>query len=249
MKIGVIGTGNIGKVIIQILRKANHDVKIANEKDPKFLKEFANEIGAEAVTVENVVKDVDVVFLVLQTKNIPELPKGLFENVKTGTVVVDVSNYYPYRDGQIEEIESGMIESEWVSKQINFPVVKSFNTMLSHSLFLNGRSIESKDRLALAISGDDSNAKKTVAEIINSVGYDPVDIGSISESWRQQGGSPIYCTDLTKEELLHWYPKTKREVLPERRDKITELYFKWSEDVILAEQIKDLRTVFCSNLE
>lgn len=249
MKIGVIGTGNIGKIIIQMLRKANYDVKIANENDSKFLNEFASEIGAKAVTVEDVVENVDVIFVVLPTKNIPELPKGLFKKVKNGTVVVDVSNYYPYRDGHIDELDNDMIESEWVSKQINYPVVKAFNTMLSHSLQQNGLPENSKNRLALAISGNDLAAKNVVADIINSIGYDPVDIGDLTESWKQQGGSPIYCTDLTKEEILFWHPKTQREVLQERRDKIAELYFKWAEDVTLEEQIRDLRSVFQSDID
>lgn len=245
MKIGVLGTGNIGEVIIRKLRLANHDVKMANARGPGSLQELAIEVGAKAVSIESAVEDSDVVFLVIPTKNVPDLPKGLFGRAKPGTVVVDTSNYYPIlRDEPIEDLESGMVESEWISNQIKYPVVKSFNTMFSHSLIRNGRPGGSKDRLALAISGDDKKAKETVARVIDSIGYDPVDIGSIAESWRQQAGSPIYCTDLTKTEVLHWYPKAKREVLSERRAKIVNLYLTWPQDVTLEKQVNDIRGIF-----
>ncbi|EMY68217.1 NADPH-dependent F420 reductase [Leptospira vanthielii] len=245
MKIGVIGTGNIGQVIIRKLTAANHDVKIANSRGQESLKEFANEVGAKAVSVTNAVEDVDVVFIVIPTKNIPNLPKDLFKRVQPGAVVIDTTNYYPVmRDEPIEDLEQGMIESEWVSKQIKYPVVKSFNTMFSHSMIHNGRPAGAKDRLALAISGDDIRSKEVVSKIIDSIGYDPVDIGTIADSWRQQAGSPIYCTDLTKEEVLYWYPKTKRESLTERRKKIINLYLGWPKDVTLETQTKDVRNIF-----
>jgi predicted dinucleotide-binding enzyme len=241
MKIGVIGTGSMGKAIIRKLTAAHHEIKMANSRGPESLKEFAAAIGAKAVRIEHAVEDVDVVFLVIPNKNIYDLPEGLFERVKPGTVVIDTLNYYPYRDGLIEDLENGMVESEWVEKYLKYPVIKSFNTIFAHSFILDQPS--EGERLALPVSGDEPQSKQVVAELIDSIGFDPVDVGSISESWRQQGGSPIYCTDLTKEEILYWYPKTKREVLPERREKIVQLYFGWPADVTLEEQLREVRNL------
>lgn len=244
MKIGVIGTGSMGGVIIRKLRAANHDLKIANSRGAESLKEFATEVGAKAVEIEDVVEDVDVVFLAIPNKNLPELPQGLFEKVKPGTVAIDTLNYYPFRDGLIDDLENGIVESEWVSKLINYPVVKSFNTMFAHSMIRNEPSSGSGQRVALPISGDESKSKEVVAKLIDSIGYDPVDVGSIAESWRQQAGSPIYCTDLTKKEILYWCPKTKRDLLAERREQIVHLYFTWPKDVTLEEQLKEVRSIF-----
>jgi predicted dinucleotide-binding enzyme len=248
MKIGVIGTGSMGDAIIRKLRTAGHELKIANSRGPESLSEYSIEVGAKAVGIENVVEDVDVVFLVIPNKNLPELPGTLFQKVKPGTVVIDTLNYYPFRDGHIEDLDNGMVESEWVSKLIKYPVVKSFNTMFAHSFILNRPSSGYDPHLAMPVSGDDTKSKEIVAKLIDSIGYNPVDVGSIAESWRQQAGSPVYCTDLTKEEILYWYPMTKRNLLAERREHIVHLYLTWPKDVTLDEQLKAVRNIFRDGL-
>lgn len=248
MRIGIIGTGSMGEVIIRKLRAANHDVKIANSRGPETLKEFALEVGAEAATIELVVQDVDAVFLIIPNKNIPELPEGLFKKVKTGTVVIDTLNYYPFRDGNIEALDNGMVESEWVSKHLNYPVIKSFNTIFAHSMVRDGGTSVSGARIALPLSGDDLKSKETVSELIRSIGFEPVDIGTIAESWRQEPGAPLYCTDLSKEEVMYWYPKTNRKLLPNRREQLVHLYLTWPNDVTLEEQVKEARRIFSEGL-
>ena len=118
MNIGVIGTGDIGAVIVKKLRDAGYPVKMANSKGPDSLRELAAKTGATPVSVEEVVQDVDIVFLVLPQKAFPVLPKGLLNKPKKGTIVIDVGNYYSWRDGRIDEIESGLTDSAWVEKQI-----------------------------------------------------------------------------------------------------------------------------------
>jgi predicted dinucleotide-binding enzyme len=248
MKIGVIGTGSMGDVIIRKLSAAGYNLKIANSRSPETLKEYAVEVGAEAVAVENAVEDVDVVFLVIPNKNITDLPEGLFRKVKPGTVVIDTLNYYPFRDGQIEDLDNGMVESEWVSKHIGYPVVKSFNTMFAHSMIRDKPSAASGERVALPLSGDDQKSKDVVARLIDAIGFDPVDVGSIAQSFSQEPGSPLYCTDLSKEEIEFWYPKTKRELLHERREKLVHLYFTWPKHVTLDEQLKEARAIFQEGL-
>ena len=141
-----------------------------------------------------------------------------------------------------------MVESEWVSKHIGYPVVKSFNTMFAHSMVRDGVSSVTNGRIALPVSGDDANSKSFVAEIIDSVGFNPVDIGNIEQSWRQEPGSPLYCTDLTKDEILYWYPKTKRGVLHSRREQLVHLYLTWPKDVTLEEQLTEARRIFQDGL-
>jgi len=232
VKVGSLGTGNIGEVFARKLRLAGHQVKMANARGPDSIAGLANQIGAKAVDIEGVVEDVDVLVLTIPTKNVPDLPPALFRRLPPGAVVIDTTNYYPsFRDGPIGALEEGMLESDWVSERIGYPVVKAMNTMFSHSLSRNGRPAGAADRLALAISGDDPNAKATVAALIDSIGFEPVDIGGMAGSWRQQAGSPIYCTDLTRAELLAWVTRAKRELLSERREAVSKLYATWPSDV------------------
>ena len=134
MNIGVIGTGEIGAVIVRKLRDAGYPVKMANSKGPDSLRKLAAETGATPVSVEEVVQDVDVLFIVVPEKAIPELPKGLLNKAKKETIVIDVGNYYPFRDGRINEIENGLTDSAWVEKQIGRPVIKALNSILSNAL-------------------------------------------------------------------------------------------------------------------
>jgi len=125
MKIGVIGTGAIGGIIAKKMVRAGHTVKISNSKQGAELNAKAEELGAIASTTENVVRDVDVVVISVPTVAIPTLPKDLFADVPENVIVVDTSNYYPFRDADIEEIKNGKVESIWVSEQLGRPVVKA----------------------------------------------------------------------------------------------------------------------------
>src|SRR4051794_34182458 len=102
MRIGIIGTGNIGGALTRRLRKLGHDVAIANSRGPQSLSGLANETGARPVTVEGAVRDRDLIIVTIPEKNISDLPPDLFKNVPKETVVVDTGNYYPkQRDGRI----------------------------------------------------------------------------------------------------------------------------------------------------
>src|SRR5882757_8640838 len=220
MNIGVIGTGDIGAVIVTKLRDAGYPVKMANSKGPDSLRELAAKTGAITVSVEEVVQDVDILFLVLPQKAFPVLPKGLLNKAKKETIVIDVGNYYWWRDGRIDEIEGGLMDSAWVERQIGRPVVKVLNSIGSKSLAGAGRLHGSRDRVALPIS----KAKETVAQLIDRIGFDSVDAGTIAESWRQQPGSPVYCVNPTKEELQQGLKNVDRSSLITNKEKGTKAY-------------------------
>src|SRR2546427_2647964 len=243
MNIGLIGPGDIGSVIVRKLRDAGYSVKMANERGPESLKDLAAKMGAIPVSIEQVVQDVDILFIVLPQKAIPELPKGLLNKAKKETIVIDVGNYYPFRDGRIDEIENGLTESVWVERQIGRPVVKLLNTIPSKALMAAGRPAGSRDRVALPISGDNTKAKEIVAQLIDRIGFDSVDAGTIAESWRQQPGSPVYCTNPTKEELQLWLKNVDRSSLATDREKGSKKYYALL-DADYQVQIKAFRSVF-----
>src|SRR5260370_25343395 len=198
MNIGVIGPGKIGEVIIRKLRDSGYPVKMANARGPESLKHLAEKTGAIPVSVEQVVQDVDILFLAVPQKSISGLPKGLLSKARKETIVIEVGNYYPFRDGRIDEIENGLTESVWVEKHIVRPVVKVLNTISSKALMAAGPPAGNRNRVALPISVDNPEAKEIVAQLIDRIGVASVDAGAIAESWRQQPGSPVYCTNPTK---------------------------------------------------
>lgn len=196
MKIGIIGAGHIGGTLTRRLRALGHDVSVANSRGPQTLAALASETGAHAVTVAEAAKDKDLVVVTIPEKSIPELPKSLFAAARPETVVVDTGNYYPQRDGRIAAIEGGTTESRWVSQQLGRPVIKAFNTIHAQHLLENGRPRGAPNRIALPVAGDDPKAKAVVMKLIDDLGFDAVDAGSLDESWRQQPGTPVYGADL-----------------------------------------------------
>ncbi|GBQ78587.1 hypothetical protein AA14337_1204 [Acetobacter malorum DSM 14337] len=196
MKIGIIGAGHIGGTLARRLVAVGHDVKIANSRGPQTLVDLARESGAKAVTVANAVKDVGLIIVTIPEKNIPVLGQSVFEHVPADVVIVDTGNYYPReRDGRIAAIEEGVPESVWMSGQIGRPVIKVFNNIYAQHLLENGKPHGAAGRIALPVSGDDAAAKKQVMALVDQLGFDSVDAGSLADSWRQQPGTPVYCGD------------------------------------------------------
>jgi hypothetical protein len=219
MKIGIIGAGQIGGTLARKLSKLGHHVSLANSRGPASLAILSVETGAKAVTVTDAVKGADLVIVTIPEKSVPLLPKDLFRDVPADVVVIDTGNYYPsFRDGPIPEIESGMTESGWVSRHLGRPVVKVFNNIMAHSLAEGGLPAGAKARIALPVAGDDAAAKKLVLEVVDALGFDGVDAGSLAESWRQQPGTPVYCTDYGAEGVRRALAQADRARAPELRE-------------------------------
>jgi predicted dinucleotide-binding enzyme len=196
MNIGIIGAGQIGGTLTRRLTALGHTVAVANAHGPQSLRDLAKETGAKAVTVDEAVKDKDLIIVTIPEKNIVDLPERLFHDVPDSTVVVETGNYYPrQRDGRIEAIENGMTESRWVEQQLGHPVIKAFNNIYARHLLELGRPAGSPNRVALPVAGDDDKAKAVVLQLIDELGFDGVDAGSLDDSWRQQPGTPVYTTD------------------------------------------------------
>ncbi|WP_320069537.1 NADPH-dependent F420 reductase [Micromonospora sp. RTGN7] len=193
MKIGIIGSGHIGGTLTRRLRTLGHDVTVANSRGPESLADLAQETGATAGTVEQAADQAEVVVIAIPLLAVPALPPELFE----GKVVVDADNYYPQRDGEIAELlDRSLSSSRWTAEHLKGArVVKAFNNIQAKHLMDNGRPAGSGDRIALPVAGDDADAKRVVMELVDALGFDPVDAGTLDESWRQQPDTPVYGTD------------------------------------------------------
>jgi hypothetical protein len=211
MRIGIIGAGNIGGTLARRLAALGHDVSIANSRGPETLAALARESGAKPVTVEEAARAGDVVIVTIPEKSIPRLAAGLFEGVPDDVVVVDTGNYYPQRDGRIDAIEKGTTESRWVSQQLGRPVVKAFNNIYARNLLGRGKPRGAPGRLALPVAGDERRAKDVVIRLLDELGFDTVDAGSLDESWRQQPGTPVYAADFDAEGVRRALGEAKKE--------------------------------------
>lgn len=215
MKIGIIGAGQIGGTLTRRLRALGHDVSVANSRGPESLAGLAKETGAKAVPVTEAARGAEIVIVAIPERNIPDLPRGVLDGAAPGAVVVDTGNYYPkQRDGRIEGIESGLTESPWVSQQLGHPVVKAFNNIYARHLLERGQPAGTPGRIALPVAGNDPAAKAKVMRLIDQLGFDAVDAGTLDESWRQQPGTPVYTADLDADGVR----RALAEARPERTD-------------------------------
>ncbi len=213
MRIGIIGAGQIGGTLTRRLAELGHDVYVSNSRDPRTLADLAAETGATAVWAADAATDADVVIVSIPQKNVPDLASGIVAKAKPGAPVIETNNYYPQqRDGRIAAIEDGAPESSWVSEQIGAPVIKIFNGIFWKHLLERGKPAGAEGRIALPVAGADGPAKELAFELVEQLGFDPVDAGTLDESWRQQPGTPVYGKDYDADGAV----KALAEAVPER---------------------------------
>src|SRR4028118_937064 len=221
MKIGILGTGHIGKTLARKLSAAGHDVKVANSRGPETIEADVLAFGARAVETAQTVEDVDAVILSIPLNRISTIAP-LIANLPAETVVIDTSNYYPYRDNKIDAIEAGQVESLWVAEQLGRPIAKAWNAIGSGSFATLGKPAGSPDRIALPVAADREKDRSVAMALVEDTGLDAFDAGTLADSWRQQPGSPCYCTDLSREEMPAALASAERERLPRRPEPALE---------------------------
>ncbi|MEJ7935518.1 NAD(P)-binding domain-containing protein [Sphingobium sp. AN558] len=229
MKIGIIGAGNIGATLARKLAAEGHDIKLANSKGPDSLRDLAQEVGATAVSREDAVKDVEAIILSIPFLSYQDLA-ALFAGVPADVTVIDTSNYYPFRDGAIDGLDNGTAESVWISDQIGRPVIKAWNAVLAATLAERGKPAGSEGRIALPVAGDDAKGKALAMQLVDATGFDALDAGSLADSWRQQPGTPAYCTELTLGDLGSALAAADKRRAPENREAlITQFMARYGE--------------------
>jgi 8-hydroxy-5-deazaflavin:NADPH oxidoreductase len=241
MKIGIIGAGNIGSALAVHFRKIQHAVWIANSRGPETLSQVARSTGAIPVNISQVAAGVELLIIAIPMKSVPALPKNLLSGLPATSPVIDTGNYYPLRDGKILEIEGGMIESEWVSHVLGRPVIKVFNNIVADSLLHRSLPKGDKNRIALPVSGSDARSKQIVIALLDKMGFDAVDAGPLSVSWRFQPGTPAYCPDPTIQQLPSLLMKAKRDKASGNRDQAAKIMAKLPTDFSPRELVRVAR--------
>lgn len=232
MKIGILGAGSIGATLARKLSGAGHDVKVANSRGPETISSDIVASGARPVEASSAVTDVDVLITSMPLSRMPEV-KTLITDLPANAVIIDTSNYYPLRDGRVEALEDGQVESVWITEQLGRPVAKAWNAITAESFEAYGRKDGDPERIAIPVAADRDRDKAVAMALVEETGFDAVDAGSLADSWRQQPGAPSYCTDFTRETLPEALAAAEKARLPQRRDialaAITERYPDYSE--------------------
>jgi predicted dinucleotide-binding enzyme len=199
--IGLIGAGHIGSQVARLAVRHDYDVVVSNSRGPETLQDLVRELGpgARAGTPAEAAELGDIVVVTIPLKSIGDVPVAPL----AGKIVIDTNNYYPERDGHISELDrEETTTSELLQRHLpRSRVVKAFNHIYASQLTTDGHPGGTPNRRALAIAGDDAAARTAVAQLIDRFGFDVVDIGPLSESWRIQRDTPGYGPRRTADEL------------------------------------------------
>lgn len=209
MKISIIGAGHIGGNLARLLVKTGNDVAIANSRGPSSLRSFVYELGGQLhpVDVSGAVAYSDIIIVAIQWRNLGSMPVFRAE----GKIIVDTTN--PYKDDGTffelgDDISSTMVKDHFPGGRL----VKAFNTIWYKHLIESGNSdLPLGERRAIPICGDDKDAKEKISQLIQEIGFGPIDTGSLIEGTKIQGiHGVLYNRVLTVRETgsilkdLHW---------------------------------------------
>lgn len=202
MKIGMIGAGHIGGTLARLFAEAGHEVALSNAHGPESLADLVNTLGpnVHALRIDDAAVFGEIVILAIPWRVRLGLPTP--ETVQ-GKIVVDAMNPYT-PEGGLYDLGDTTSSEDVQARLPGGRLVKAFNTMYYERLAHDGRTdLPLHKRLALFIAGDDADAKRVVARLIEQIGFDPIDTGSLREGGRrQQPGSPIYNQAITGEQAL-----------------------------------------------
>jgi predicted dinucleotide-binding enzyme len=202
MKIGILGAGNIGAAAARLFVAAGHEVAVSNSRGPETLRELIRELGpqAHAMTIRDAARFGDVILLAVPWRAPEALPEPALLRNK---IVMDAMN--PYRpDGGFYDLGESTSSEEVLKRMPDARLVKAFNTIYYVHLATRGRKdLPLDERHTIYVAGDDAEAKKLVAGLIEEIGFATVDTGSLREGGRlQQPDSPIYNKTYNKREAV-----------------------------------------------
>lgn len=221
--LGLIGAGRIGSALAKLAIAAGLEVVVSNSRGPHTLGKLVASLGerARAADVCDAAKAGDLVVVTVPLGSCPTLPVPEL----TGKIVLDTMNYYPERDGSIEQLDrQELTSSEFVQRRLpGSRVVKAFNNIDFRRLELLARPGRSAERSALPVAGDDDEAKTEVRALLDVLGYDSVDVGRLSESWRFEPNTSVYVQPYLPdrpaglsggEDTMRWFLECPGAVLP-----------------------------------
>lgn len=209
---GIIGAGHIGSQLARAFIAKGDEVVIANSRGPETLAALVAELGpkARAATAEEAAEAADVAVVTVPFRAYRDVPVAPL----AGKVVLDTNNYYFERDGHFPELDEGRATVSGLLQEHlkGAKVAKAFNHIPSADITTDGTPAGTPNRRAMAVSSDFPEATATVTAIYDELGFDAVDVGPLSESWRVERDRPAYVKRQNREELNENLAKAPRTI-------------------------------------
>jgi predicted dinucleotide-binding enzyme len=200
IRIGVIGSGNIGSTVGRLWVKAGHQV-LFSSRNPENLKQLVDSLGrlAQAGTVRNALTFGDAALLAVPYGAYPQIGKDYAKEL-AGKIVLDAGNAVPSRDGEISkealELGIGLTSAKYLPKA---RIVRAFNTLSYMVLASNAH--RHGERMAIPIAGDDKEALALASKLIQDAGFDPVIVGPLQSATLFARGGSLYGQQITAKEM------------------------------------------------
>jgi predicted dinucleotide-binding enzyme len=200
--IGIIGAGHIGSQVARAAITAGYDVVISNSRGPETLTDLVAELGprASAATSTEAAAAGDFAVVTVPLKAYRDVPVGEL----AGKTVIDTNNYYFERDGRIDALDNGetTVSSMLQEHLPTSRVVKGFNHIKAVDITTDGAPTGAPNRRALATSSDSPEALELIEKVYDEFGFDTVNVGPLSESWRVERDQPAYGVRQNADELV-----------------------------------------------
>ena len=201
MKIGIIGSGNIGSTLGTFWAQAGHQI-LFSSRNPDNLKPLVEKVGprARAGTVSEAIAFGDVILIAVPYGSMPQIAKDYAKDL-AGKIVMDTGNAVLARDGEIakEAREKGV----GLTTQRLLPgarVVRAFNTLGVNRLRNNANRPEG--RIGIPMAGDDAEALKVASLLVRDAGFDPAVLGGMNRSRLFEQTNPLYGQEISAQEMI-----------------------------------------------
>ncbi|MDQ0145427.1 NADPH-dependent F420 reductase [Pseudarthrobacter niigatensis] len=210
--IGIIGAGHIGSQVARKAVEQGYDVVISNSRGPETLQDLVAELGprAKAATPAEAAAAGDFAVVTVPLKNYKDVPVEPL----AGKIVIDTNNYYWERDGRIPALDNGEATTSGMLQE-HLPqskVAKGFNHIMAKDITTDGSPAGSENRRALATASDYPEAAELVTRLYDEFGFDTVNVGPLSESWRVERDRPAYVKRQNAVELKDNLEKATRTI-------------------------------------
>jgi predicted dinucleotide-binding enzyme len=210
--VGFIGSGNIGQAIAKQAIAHGHNVVLSNSRGPDTLTDVVSTLGpqARAATAEDVAAAGDIVVVTIPFKNYEQVPVEPL----AGKIVIDTNNYYFERDGHYDDIDNGTatVTGKLQEHLPTSKVAKGFNHIQSNDITGDSSPAGTPNRRALATASDHEDAAAFVTKLYDEFGFDTINIGPLSESWRVERDRPAYVARQNFAELEANLAKAPRTI-------------------------------------
>ncbi|WP_331735172.1 NAD(P)-binding domain-containing protein (plasmid) [Streptomyces sp. NBC_01166] len=225
--LGIIGTGMVGLGAARRAVEAGLHVVLSNSRGPETLAGLVSELGerARAATPAEAARAGNPVIASVPLAAYEQLPRAEL----AGKTVIDPMNYAPHSEFEIPELDSDeLTSSQLVQRHLaDAQVVKALHNIGPKQLLELCRPAGAPDRTALPLSGDTPDARKEVADLLNVLGFDAVDLGTLADSWRSEPNTPLYAipyvgqppSGLTIMEFVAWVQQAPGVPVPVARIK------------------------------